>query len=148
MTDIGLTTKTPWHLWVIGAVSLLWNGFGCFDFVNSATRGAEYYRQMKMPEQAIALMQSYPSWMWIVWFVGVFGGLAGAILLLMRRRWAFEAWAASLAGAVISLIYCAFLSDMIGALGVGAIVMPVVIVVICALLLWYAHAMRKRGVLR
>ena len=148
MTDTGLTTKTPWHLWVIGIVSLLWNGFGVFDFVNSATRGEEYYRQMQMPEQAIALMQTYPNWMWVVWFVGVFGGFAGSVLLLLRRRWTFEVWAASVAAAVISLIYCAFISDMMRTMGVGMIVMPVVIVIIAGLLVWYAHAMRKRGVLR
>ena len=25
------TGRTPIHLWIIGAVALLWNGFGCYD---------------------------------------------------------------------------------------------------------------------
>ena len=32
-------TKTPWHLWLVGVVSLLWNGFGGYDFIMSTTQG-------------------------------------------------------------------------------------------------------------
>ncbi len=142
-----LTTKTPWHLWLVGVVSLLWNGFGCFDFVQSYTRGEAYYRSMGMTDDQIALMATYPDWMWLVWFVGVFGGLAGAVLLLLRNRLAGWAWLASLVGATVSLIYCGLISDMVQTLGVGMIVMPVVIVIIAAFLVWYAWTMGKRGVL-
>ena len=31
--------KTPWHLWVVGVVSLLWNGFGGYDFIMSDDPG-------------------------------------------------------------------------------------------------------------
>lgn len=24
-----LVTRTPWHLWVVGVIAVLWNGFGC-----------------------------------------------------------------------------------------------------------------------
>ena len=38
MTDTSMdsmTRSTPWHLWVVGVVSLLWNGFGAYDFLGS-----------------------------------------------------------------------------------------------------------------
>jgi hypothetical protein len=35
MTD--MTVKTPWHLWAVGAVSLLWNGLGGYDYTMSMT---------------------------------------------------------------------------------------------------------------
>ena len=32
MTDsTSITTRTPWHLWVVGVVALFWNAFGCVD---------------------------------------------------------------------------------------------------------------------
>jgi bacteriorhodopsin len=149
MTDtISTDRRTPWHLWAVGVVSLLWNGFGCFDFIMSASRGEAYYRSMGMTDAQIDIMAAYPAWMWPVWFVGVFGGLAGSLLLLLRRKLAVPAWAASLVAAIISVIYCAFLSDMIETLGVGMIVMPIVIVIVAGFLLWYARAMTKRGALR
>ncbi|MFT5774635.1 hypothetical protein [Hyphomonas sp.] len=33
---------TPWHLWVMGVLSLLWNSFGCFGFTMTATRNESY----------------------------------------------------------------------------------------------------------
>lgn len=30
--------KAPWHLWFVGVLSVLWNGFGCFDFTATAAR--------------------------------------------------------------------------------------------------------------
>ena len=34
MTDAPATrTSPPWHLWVVGVLSLLWNAFGATDFV-------------------------------------------------------------------------------------------------------------------
>ena len=33
----GMTVKTPWHLWVVGVVAVLFNGVGVFDYVMSKT---------------------------------------------------------------------------------------------------------------
>ena len=38
------TVKTPWHLWLVGVLSLLWNGVGAFVFVQTTTRGEAYMR--------------------------------------------------------------------------------------------------------
>ena len=31
MTDIARRAATPWHLWLVGLLSLAWNGYGAFD---------------------------------------------------------------------------------------------------------------------
>lgn len=139
--------KTPWHLWVVGVLSLLWNAFGAYDHVMSVSQGESYYRTMGMSEAIIAYMNAMPGWMMVPWTLGVWGAVIGSVLLLMRLKWAVHAWALSLLGAVISLIYQYFLSNGLEVYG-GQAFMPAVIVVIAALLLWYAFAMRRRGVLR
>jgi hypothetical protein len=35
-------TKTPWHLWLVGVVAVLFNSIGVIDFVMSMARGADY----------------------------------------------------------------------------------------------------------
>jgi len=141
-------TKTPWHLWVVGVVSLLWNAFGGFDFVMSTTRGESYWRESGMTQPMIDYYNAMPAWMYGPWILGVWGAVIGSILLLVRKNLAVPVFAASLLGAVISLLYGLFnpMPPLPPAMAVMTY-MPWGIVVIAALLLWYAWAMKKRGVL-
>ena len=93
----------PWHFWVIAVISALWNGFGGYDYTMSHLQGDAYYRQMQMTEAQIAVMDAYPVWMHAVWAIGVWGSVAGSILLLLRMRWAFHAYVLSTLGAVGSI---------------------------------------------
>ena len=75
--SIAETVKTPWHLWVVGVVGILWNGFGAADFVMTMTMGEAWLRMMKMTEAQIAFMHTYPAWMYVVWFAGTWGDGCG-----------------------------------------------------------------------
>lgn len=141
--------RTPWHLWVVGVVSLLWNSFGAYDYTMSHLQGEAYYRASKMSDAQIAFMTTgYPTWMHAVWAIGVWGSVAGSILLLLRMRWAFHAFALSSFGAIGSLLFIALTPAAQGAMGTGALLFPCVIVAICLVFTWYSWAMTKRGVLR
>ena len=147
MTTMEGTSRAgaPWHFWVVAVVSLLWNSFGGYDYTMSHLSGDAYYRQMGMTEGQITAMAAYPSWMHAVWAVGVWGSVLGSILLLMRSRWAFHAFALSTLGAVAALAYTLATP---GLAVVMSPVMPVVIVVICLAFVGYARMMTNRGVLR
>ena len=136
--------STPWHFWLIAGLSLPWNSFGAFDYTMSHVRGDAYYRQAGMTEAQIAAMAAYPAWMHAVWAVGVWGSALGSVLLLLRSKWAFHAFAVSILGAIGNLAYSATHS-MGGPAEMG---LPVLIITVCGLLIWYAWAMTKRGVLR
>lgn len=144
-TTIETPRATPWWHWLVAIVSLLWNGFGGYDYTMSHLQGETYYRQMGMTDAIIAFMDTYPTWMHAVWAVGVWGSVLGSILLLVRSKWAFHAFAVSTLGAAASLAYNVVTP---GAMEVMSPVMPAVIVVICLGFVWYAWAMTKRGVLR
>ena len=142
-------TKTPWHLWLVGVVSLLWNGFGAFDFIMTNTQGEAYMRASGMTQPMIDYFLAMPDWMYAPWIAGVWGAVAGSILLLLRMRWAVYAFAISLVGAVVSLVF-GLMNPMPGLPPEMAAmkVMPWIIAVISAALLFYARAMAKKGVLR
>jgi hypothetical protein len=133
----------PLHFWIVSVLSLLWNAFGATDYTMSHLRGEVWYRQMGMTDAQIAAMNAFPAWMHAIWAIGVWGAIAGSILLLMRRRWAFHAFVLSAVGAVGSLAYQAM--NPIEGMGLA---MPAVIVAIALFLVWYSHLMTKRGVLR
>ena len=147
-----VSARTPAHLWIVGILSLLWNLFGAYDYTMSKTRGAEYIKST-MPNvdanAAMAWMNAMPMYAQIGWALGVWGGLLGAVLLLIRSRYALYAFTLSIVGMVLS-----FGGQYLGApppaqMDSGpAKYMPIVVVVIGLLQAWYASRQTKTGVLR
>lgn len=143
-----MKAATPWHLWAAGVISLLWNAFGGYDFVMSVTQGETYWRASGMTDAMIAYYNAMPTWMYVPWVLGVWGAVAGSILLLMRNRLAVPAFALSLLGAVGSLAYG--LANPMPPLPEAMAMMsymPWVIVGIAAVLAGYAWTLGKKGVL-
>jgi hypothetical protein len=146
MTD-DRTTAAPWHLWVVGIASLLWNAVGAFDYVMTKTHNADYLASFT-PEQ-IGWFESFPVWMNVAWALGVWGAVAGSVLLLLRHRWAVVAFALSVAGLVVATVYQFGLSNMPASLNTsGGMAFTATLWVVAILLLWYSTRMRARGVLR
>jgi hypothetical protein len=146
------TTKTPLHLWIVGVVATLWNSFGVTDYFMTRTRGAAWIDQM-MPgvdsAKFIAYIDAFPIWASTGWALGVWGALAGSLLLLVRSRHAVTAFAVSAVGAIIGIGYQLANSVDIPEMTQGAAgVMPYVIIAIAAALLWYTQRQKAAGVLR
>lgn len=144
------TTKTPWHLWAVGGVGVLWNAYGCYDYFMTQTGGEAYLRDFGMNEAQIAYFYEMPSWMTAVWAIGVWGAMLGALLLLLRNKLALPVFIASLAAYVLSLVYNYLLSDGAAVMGdmEGMWIMQIVILAACIFFVWYAWFATKRGVLR
>ncbi|WGM48580.1 hypothetical protein KOAAANKH_03482 [Brevundimonas sp. NIBR10] len=140
--------KTPWHLWVVGVLGIAWNAFGCWDYTMTELKGEEHLRAFGMTDPQITYFNAMPAWVTAVWAIGVWGGLLGCILLLVRRKWAVPVFGASLAAYVMSLVYTYLLSDGGSVMPEGTWIMQVVILAGCVFFLWYAWTMGKRGVLR
>ena len=98
--------------------------------------------------EEIAYFASFPAWVVAVWALGVWGSVAGSILLLLRSRHAPAVFALSFAGALVSFIYQS-VSDRPASLAGGLpLIMPIVILILIAAQYWYARRMVAGGVLR
>ena len=143
--------RTPAHLWIVGILALLWNAFGCYDYLMTRTKGAAYIGAMMHTDQGSAIMayiNGFPIWVSAAWGFGVWGGLAGAILLLMRSRYAVTAFAVSMIGAIIGLGWqllnpsnIAEMSETVNR------VMPYVIIAVAVAQFLYARAQRAKELL-
>lgn len=149
------TRRTPWHLWVVGIVSLLWNAYGAYDYLMTHIRGDAYLRESAtqmgwnatQTDAFVAYYNGMPAWMTAVWAVGVWGAVLGSILLLLRMKLAVWAFVASLLAFVLSVINTMVLSN--APEGVRSMIwMQAIIFVACLFFVWYSWAMAKRGVLR
>ena len=134
----------PWSFWVLAVIGFLWSCVGGYDYTMSHLQGDAYYRTSGMTEAQIAVMHAYPVWMHAVWAIGVWGSVAGAILLLLRMRWAFHAYALSTLGAIGALAYAAAQHPSTPM----ELLFPVLIIAVCVFFTWYSSAMTKRGVVR
>jgi hypothetical protein len=138
----------PWHLWVVGVVGVLWNGYACYDYFMTKTGGVAYMKGAGMTDAQIAQMTNYPVWMSADWAIGVWGGLLGAILLLARMRYAFHVFAVSTAAFLVMLVYTYVLTDGGAVMGQQGMIFNLIILAGCLFFTWYAWTMGKRGVLR
>ncbi len=138
--------KTPWHLWAVGIVSLIWNAMGGVDYTMSHMHSAEYMKMMS-PEQ-IAWFNNFPIWATSCWALGVWGAIAGSLLLLLRSHWAVLAFGVSLIGFIGSHIY-QFTSNAPAGLNTGTgTIFAAVLALVAVTLLLYARRMRANGVLK
>ena len=145
-----VSARSPAHLWIVGILALLWNAFGCVDYVMSRMHNAGYLKAMMPdvdPATVYGFMDSMPLYASAGWGLGVWGGLLGTVLLLLRSRYAVHAYVVSLIGMVLSFGWQLFVAANVPA-GMDSPVIPAVIFVIGLFLLGYARSMENRGALR
>ena len=140
--------KAPWHLWAIGIIGLLWSAIGAFDYIMTQSK-SEAYMKAFTPAQ-LEYFYSLPAWVVACWAIGVWGGVVGCLLIVLRKRAAVPVLLASLLGAILTFIHNIVLSNGLEVMGGGtsAVIFPLVILVIALGLWWYAKTMTKRGVLK
>ena len=138
--------RTPWHLWVIGVVALLWNAMSALDYVMTQTRNEEYMSNFT-PEQ-LSFFLGFPAWVDAAWAIAVWGGVLGALLLLIRRRYAVWVFLASLIAMVITAFQNYVLSNGMEIIGDAFTLGFTAAIFLVALALFlYARAMQQRKIL-
>lgn len=134
--------SAPWHLWVVGVLTLLWNSVGEFSY--TMTRLGRL-ASLGMGEAEIAYFASAPLWSNLFWALGVWGAIAGSILILLRSRFAFHSVAIAIIGLLGSNIWQYGMSDMPESLYSPPL--TIMIWVTTLFMLFYASRMTQAGVL-
>ena len=148
MSDAEATTgtKTPRHLWVVGTIAFLWNMFGAWDYLMTQTQNESYMSNFT-PEQ-LDFFYGFPAWTVAFWATAVWGGVLGAILLLMRKKFAAPVLLVSFLCMTVTAIRNFVFADGAEVMGTTGAVFSGVIFVFALFLVFYSKAMAKNGVLR
>ena len=140
------TAGRPWHLWLTGIIGGLWSAMGVLSFMLTQMKVEAVMSQF--PPQQREYFESFPWWTVAFWAIGVFGGVIGCLLLLLKNRLAFHALLASVIGAIVCNLGGLFLLGgmevMVETSALGFTVFPIFF---AAFLAYYARAMSKKGVL-
>jgi len=141
----GLTT--PWHVWVVGVGALLWNCVGAFDYTMTETRNA-WYMSAFTPQQ-LAYFYGFPKWVIATWALSVWGGVLGALALLLCKRWAVTLFAVSLVTMTVTFFHNFVLTNGVAvAGGLAGLLFTAMIFLVGVALLGYARVLARRGILR
>lgn len=135
-------TKAPIWFWIFAMLALLWFLMDLMAFIMRIQ-----LPEGSIPEAQLELYQAMPAWVNVVFAVEVFGGLLGALSLLLRKALATQLLTISLIGVLAQTSYVWFLSDAREIMGTSAIVMPLVAIFIgIGLLLLSKKAISKKWV--
>ena len=141
-TTEGSRAPTPWHLWLVGVLTLLFNAMGIASYL---TTKLGMLAEMGMTPDQIAFMASYPAWASALWALGVWGAFAGSVLLLLRSRWAVPAMLVALVGLIGTTAYNYLLIEVPASMEAPAL--DAMIWAVTLFLLFYARRMAAAGVL-
>jgi len=140
-----MTTQAtlPKSFKIVAWLAVIWNLIGVASYFMEVTVGDDAIAAL--PEAQQALYAARPAWVTGAFAIAVFAGLAGSLLLALRKRSAVPVLVLSLAAILAQMFYSLALSDTLAVMGAGAAVLPIVIIVIAALLVWYAMRARNKG---
>lgn len=140
--------KTPWHLWVIGVVALLWNAGGAYDWIMGHFAKGAYLGMMT--EEQRAWYEGFPLWAEVFWALGVWGAVIGSVLLLLRSGFAQLAFVLSLIGLMGNTVHSltSMGNALVDMMGPGSLAFTGAIIIVALLLWYYARVMTRLRVLR
>lgn len=146
MTDAQPARGTPWHLWAVGGLTLLWNAYGGYDYTMMQMADESYMAQFTAEQRAYSA--SFPVWQTTAWAVAVWGGVMGSILLLLRSGLAPIVYAIALLGLIVSYVYMYGMTDGARIGGEVGLIMGCAIGCIAIFETVYAFWLRGKGALR
>jgi len=140
------TMTLPKWFWICASLGFAWNLFGVVQFLGTALASQEGLMMSGMTEAQARLYFGLPLWMNVAFAIGVFGGLLGSALLLLRRRQSVLVFAVSLAGYIV--LYIGDITEGVFAImGSSQVIILTSVVLIAAGLLWLARRFEKQSAL-
>ena len=137
--------KVPTSFWIIGIVTLIWNLMGVFAYLQQAYMTVEDLAALPAEQQL--LYENIPAWVTAAFALAVFGGALGCILLLFRKKIASYVFIISFFSILAQMTYNIFMSKALEVYGPGGMIMPIMVILVGAFLVWYFKKMESKGLL-
>ncbi len=135
--------KLPVWFWIVGAIAVVWNLFGVLSYLGFVTMSDEALAAL--PEAQQALLTSYPAWVKGVFAVAVFAGVAGSLLLLLRKTMTVPVFGVSLAAVLLQMTWWLGFSGAVAVYGTGVIFMPALVIIAAGFFLWFSMNSKSKG---
>ena len=136
------SARVPIHLWAVGLLLVLWNGWGVALAIGAQTR-----RLPLMNPEHSPFFEAQPLWIAIVADLGALAGVAGAVSLLLQSRWAFRFFVTQIVIIGLTNTYEVAIGRSLLLTNPDLRVATAVLAVLLCAQAFYARAMMRRGIL-
>ena len=143
MGETANAASVPGWFWAGGVAVLLWEALGCFMYVSQVTTNPA-----TLPHDQRAIWTAAPAWMIGAYALAVWVGLAGAVLLLMRRRLSVAVLLTSLIAVIVQFSALLIVSQLRESISSDALALPIVILLAGYGAWQFAKLAMRRGWLR
>lgn len=137
-----MKTTPTWYL-PVTILALLWNLVGCAAYLADVMLTPEDIAQMSAAQQAIYAARS--PWAVAATAIAVWGGAAGSLGLILRKRWAMPLLIASLAGVIIQDLGLFLVSGVREQIDSTAMILQGLVLLIAIGLVLFARTAAVRG---
>jgi hypothetical protein len=135
--DSKMDRAVPGWFWAVAVLAVLWEAFGCYIYVS----------QSLVPDgQREGDYAAMANWQWGVFATAVWSGLVGAVLLVLRSRWATALLLLSFLTAAFQYGYAA--AGTANGISAEALPIAVSVLVVGLLLVIYSSRAQRAGWLR
>ena len=144
MTDRDYAPR-PIAGWYMAAAiaSVLFMVVGCAGYLLTVTIDPQ-----ALPVDQRAMVLAQPTWMVAAYGIAVWVGLAGAVMLILRRKLAQPLLLVSLIAAVVTFLPYAVTPQIRDTISTDDVAAALVVLAITWTIFWFARTSRRRGWLR
>jgi len=145
-TMIASVTATR-SFWILAGVFLIWNLLGVFHYLTSVNATVESLVAQGMTIKQAEVFYNTPNYHYAVFALGVWSGLLGAILLLLRKAWAAPVFLFSVVMVIIAFVFDA-VGGNLSALGLSYFGIMSFTLMLALFEAWYSKRMKAHGILQ
>lgn len=142
-----VSATTPTSFWVLVGLFLIWNLLGVFHYLTSVNATVESLVAQGMTIKQAEVFHNTPSYHYAVFALGVWSGLLGAVLLLLRKAWAAPVFLFSAVMVIVSFVLDA-VGGNLSALGLSYLGIMTFTLMLALFEAWYSKRMKAHGILQ
>lgn len=139
------TNKPGTAFWLIGGLLAVWNLSGLYQYYLQSIITPEQLADAGYTAQQVAYVLNTPAWAHSGYAIAVNAGVLGVIFLLLRKAWAIPMFILSLVGALVQDLDAYVLRGALELFDPVWLLLPITVIVICLLEIWYARRAKAKG---
>jgi hypothetical protein len=139
------TAKPGTAFWVTSGLLAVWNLSGLYQYYLASTITPEQLDAAGYNAAQIAHVLGTPAWAHSGYAIAVNAGVLGVIFLLLRKSWAIPMFVLSLVGALVQDLDAFILRGALEHFHPAWLAIPVTVIVVCVLEIWYSRRAKAKG---